>query len=342
MASGGSVVRISRMLGIGVPIACSLALVGATVLARADTSGLPSSGAAFPASSTASDEPGMSATSAAAAVTTKPKDSTAAGKRTLHYVSNVGSDRSEVAKLGFNLFDMGPDKAAIDALPRSQRALVWLGNLDNTNCTPGYSWSEFTAAVDRLAGDPKVFGYFLSDEPHPSVCPNAVAHVRQRADYIRAKDPSQRSFIVVLDSSRECGANVGCEYSALRPELSHIDLIGLDPFPCVLGGGCDLGKIDDRFHRAIVNGIPKSAIVPVFQTFGQTCNPPDNRHFAVPTEQQMRSILARFAALMPDPVFDFSFGWGSKGTACPALDRADGTNGVPDLQSVMREHNLAG
>jgi hypothetical protein len=83
----------------------------------------------------------------------------------LHYVSNTHGEWAAAARLGFNLVDFGPDKAAIDALPNGLRALVWLGNLDNTSCSsPGYTWEKFTAAVDRLAGDPKVFGYYLSDE----------------------------------------------------------------------------------------------------------------------------------------------------------------------------------
>src|SRR5690348_6109888 len=56
---------------------------------------------------------------------------------TLHYASNTHDDQKGAAKVGFNLFDLPPDKAAIDALGPGQLALVWLGNLDNTNCTPG-------------------------------------------------------------------------------------------------------------------------------------------------------------------------------------------------------------
>src|SRR5690348_13579862 len=135
---------------------------------------------------------------------------------TLHYVSNTHGDWPAAARLGYNLVDLGPDTKAIDALPAGLRALVWLGNLDNTSCTPGYSWDRFTAAVDRLAGNPKVFGYYLSDEPHPAVCPQAVAHLRQRADYVRARDPNQKSFIVVV-GAEQGGCVPTCEYRQLAP-----------------------------------------------------------------------------------------------------------------------------
>src|SRR5207248_6872983 len=154
--------------------------------------------AAAPATSGPAARP--AASTPATAATTAP--ATPAGP-TLHYVSNTHGQYATAARFGFNLVDIGPGKDAIDALPAGQRALVWVGNLDNTNCTPGYSWPQFTAAVDRLAGDPKVFGYYLSDEPHPRLCPDALAHVRQRADYIRGRDPAQKSFVVVLDTTKE-------------------------------------------------------------------------------------------------------------------------------------------
>jgi hypothetical protein len=256
---------------------------------------------------------------------------------TLHYISNTGPNVARVAGLGYNLFDLGPSKSVIDALGPGQQALVWLGNLDNTNCTPGYSWSEFTAAVRRLAHDPKVFGYYLSDEPHPSICPNAVSDIRQRADYIRAQDPQQKSFIVVLDAYRICGASTGCEYRQLNPRTTHVDLFGIDPFPCRVQGGCDMSKIDVDVQSAVEGGIPISQIVPVFQTFGQSCSA-RVAFYLEPSADELEQSLARWAGLVPHAAFDFTYTWRSAGPACPALDVSDGDS-HPDLQTVMRDHN---
>jgi len=180
-----------------------------------------------------------------------------------------------VTALGFDLLDTGASRASVDALAPGQRALIWLGNLGNADCAaPDYSWTQFTAAVDALAGHPKVFGYFLADEPHPKVCPNAAADIRRRADYIRAHDPSHVSFIVVLDGSNQCDGGYGCEFSALRPAQTHVDLIGLDPYPCNVdnaASGCAYRKIDNIVWRARACGIPASALVPVFQAFGRAC-----------------------------------------------------------------------
>lgn len=257
---------------------------------------------------------------------------------TLHYVSNLGSDYAAAARLGYNLFDLGPSKSQIDALGAGQRALVWLGNLDNTDCKPGYDWASFTAAVDALASNPKVYGYYISDEPHPRICPNAVRDIRARADYIHAHARSQKVFIVLLDAARECGAAMGCEYAAMRPSVSHVDLIGIDPFPCNLSF-CSPTRIDVQVHRAEAAGIPLSAIVPVFQVFGQTCTDRSNKFYALPSAGELRTMLGRWAALVPDPAFDFSYTWRSRGPACPGLDRATGSHGYADLQSVMQAHN---
>lgn len=260
------------------------------------------------------------------------------GQATLHYISNSGPNVRPVAALGYNLFDLGPTKQVIDSLGAGQYALVWLGNLDNTNCTPGYSWPEFTAAVRRLAGDPKVFGYYISDEPHPSVCPSAAHDIRARADYIHAHDPSQKVFMVVMDAARLCGSAMGCEYRAMRPSITHVDLFGIDPFPCHVGAPCLDSRITTEVQRAAAAGIPVSRMVPVFQAFGQDCSKQKTKYYDEPSAADMTRLLAQWAALVPSPAFDFTYTWRSEGPACPGLDAATG-GAHPDLQSVLRAHN---
>jgi hypothetical protein len=322
-------VRSRRTLCIATVVLCLLAGVGVVRWMHGPKTA--------PRASAASAVPSAPSTSRVAVAVRPPSadDHTAA---TLHYVSNLGADHAPAIRLGYDLFDMGPFRAQIDALTAGQRALVWLGNLDNTNCTPGYSWTRFTAAVDELASDNNVYGYYLSDEPHPRICPDAVKDVRARADYIHAHTASQRVFIVVMDAARECGTEMGCEYAAFRPSASHVDLIGIDPFPCS-PKWCTPGRIDQEVARAETAGIPATAIVPVFQVFGQTCADRRTPFYALPSVAELTDMLARWARLVPHPAFDFSYTWRSAGPACPGLDRANGANGYADLQSVIRNHN---
>jgi hypothetical protein len=254
---------------------------------------------------------------------------------TLHFITNVGPNVSAVARLGYDLFDTGPDPEEIAGLPAGTLALVWLGSLDNADCgSPSYTFAQFTAQVDRLTGNPRVFGYFLSDEPHPKVCPNAVSDIRQRADYIRSHDPTHVSFIVVLDGTNQCGGTYGCEFNAFQPANSHVDLVGLDPYPCnVDAAGCEYSKIDDTVSRARAHGIAASRIVPVFQAFGQSCA--SSNYYRQPTASELTTILAHWAAAVPHPAFDYTYSWAHQDSSCPTLiDSAA-------LQAVMRAHNLA-
>ena len=101
------------------------------------------------------------------------------------------ADRAKAATLGYNLFDVGPSASEINSLPPKSRALIWVGN---TTCGDfALSYGEFTAAVRRLAGNPRVYGWYLSDEPNTKECPGIVAEIRKRADYIKKHAPRQRS-----------------------------------------------------------------------------------------------------------------------------------------------------
>ena len=242
---------------------------------------------------------------------------------TLHFIANVGDQVSEVKALGFNLIDTGADPGTVDALPNGIRALVWLGSLDNHDCgNPGYTFPQFMAAVNRLVGNPKVFGYFLADEPHPKDCPGTASDLRERADYIHAHDPTHRSFVVVLDGSNQCGGTYGCEYSALAPAKTHVDLIGLDPYPCNTGNaatGCTYGNIDATVKRAESNGIPGQDIVPVFQVFGQSCA--NSAYYRLPKVNELRTMLKHWKALVPRPRFRLFVRLGAPGLRVPVVGR---------------------
>ena len=270
---------------------------------------------------------------------------------TLHYTTNIGSNQSLALSLGFNLFDVGGSQnnpsgvnTTVNNLPTGVKALVWVGNLDNTNCTPGFSYTQFTAQVDALKNNSRVFGYYLADEPHPSICPSAASDILARADYIKAHAPNQKSFILVLDGSNMCGANLGCEYAALAPANTHVDYIGIDPYPChyaadqVTPVPCDNNVITQRVTSAMANGIPLSAIVPTFQAFGQTGRTDGKSvYYRLPSSSELSNMLNVWAELVPNPAFDYSYTFGVQcSTSCPAPQAISNT---PDIQSVLFDHN---
>lgn len=273
-----------------------------------------------------------------------------AATKTLHYTANIGTAQTAAASLGFNLFDTGTNKQSIDALPAGVRAMVWVGNLDNapigSACpAPALTFAQFQAVVDNLKNDPKVFGYYLSDEPHPAVCPNAASDIMARADYIRANAPGQKSFIVVLDGSNVCSGNLGCEYEALKPANTHVDYIGLDPYPChyasdgVTAVPCDISAITSKAQLAISKGIPVSAIVPTFQTFGQAGRSDGKSvYYRLPTTTELTDMLNAWHDLVPNPVFDYSYSYGVQcsSSSCPAPQAIENE---PSIQTIIKAHN---
>src|SRR5262245_5291751 len=64
-------------------------------------------------------------------------------------------DYPRLRELGYDLVDVKPDDAAINALPPGVQALLWVGNFTCGDFE--LSDEEFTAAVGRLGRNPKVY-----------------------------------------------------------------------------------------------------------------------------------------------------------------------------------------
>jgi hypothetical protein len=280
----------------------------------------------------------------------------AQASKTLHYAVNVHGGTSAAAALGFNLFDIGGSTSdpaevnrTVDSLPPGAKGLVWVGNLDNappgSPCpAPRFSFAQFRAQVDALRSNPRVYGYYVADEPHPSVCPGAAADIKARADYIHAVAPGQKAFIVVLDGSAVCSPDLGCEYRALRPARTDVDLVGVDPYPCHFDGAgnavpCDDSMIAARVQAAIASGIPASAIVPVYQAFGQSGRKDGKSpYYRMPTADEVAAMLRLWSNLVPEPAFDYFYTFGVQCSAgsCPAPQAISNT---PAIQAVVALHN---
>jgi hypothetical protein len=226
-----------------------------------------------------------------------------------HFIANLGGSTAP-RKLGYNIFDTGPTKSIVDGLPRGVRAMVWLGQKCPTSAT-----RAFRATVRRLARDRKVFGYYLSDEPHIADCPSGPKALATRTAYIRkVSSGRQRSFIVLNQSSADWYAGHR-DYRSFRPAVTGVSLVGIDSYPCN-NGSCDYSKIHTK-SRWAKKYIKAKKLVPVYQAFGQenTSDP----YYSLPTARQERRILAAWAAEFPSPVMDLTYGWRHQSSANPTL-----------------------
>ena len=147
------------------------------------------------------------------------------------------SDGTVDRNYGYNLVDLGPDRAAIDALPAGERALVWIGNYSLSGCAFEMPDAGVRQALTGLARDPKVAGYYIADEADDALpaygghCPDVVAQIKQRSRLVHQLAPGAFTYEVVTEPGN---------FAAFAHAT---DVMGADPYPCLRGRPCDWGEI---------------------------------------------------------------------------------------------------
>ena len=244
----------------------------------------------------------------------------------LHYAAGVGATNGNGGGLGFNIVDISSVDEA-NALPAGIKGLVWIGTCNGADST-------FVSTMQPFVGNPNVYGFYLMDEPDPTgqwttLCP--VANLQAESDWVHANIPGTKTFIVLLN----LGSSASPDYTgSYNPANSGIDLYGVDPYPCRTDlNGCDYTMISAAVPAVTKVGIPVSAIVPVYQSFGGGGWTDDTGGaYLVPTPAQEAQIFATWAPLVPTPEFDYVYAWYSQ-NGDTAL------SGSPQLQPVFAAHN---
>jgi hypothetical protein len=256
----------------------------------------------------------------------------------LHMTVNLDGDYAGAASAGFNLADVGT-LFALRALPAGMKGVYWLGNGYNLKCSWRLSDRQISDTVLAIKDNPKFSGiYYISDEPHPAVCPEAPQRLAERSALIRSLDPRARTFVVVLNS-----ATGPTEFAQLKDSA---DYIGVDPYPCNFRNeltGCSYAALRERIDQALAAGIPSTRIVPVFQTFGQVCTSSRRKYspyYRMPTLVETEIMLGIWDEKVPvkDRPFDMAYSWAKQpAVACPTLQMADGSS-QPDLRSFYKSY----
>src|SRR5881392_239450 len=230
--------------------------------------------------------------------------------------------------MGFNVADVS-SVSELDALPNGVKGLVWLGLCNGAD-------SSFINAVQPFIGNPNLFGFYLMDEPDPtgqwaSLCP--AGKLMAESDWIHAHVPGAKTFIVMMNFDTSTAPTYMNTYN---PSNSHIDLYGLDPYPCrTETNGCDYSMINHAVTAAQAAGIPVGSMVPVYQAFGGGGWSDDGGgQYTLPTASQEQQIMSTWAPLVPNPVFDYAYAWGTQNS-----DQA--LEGSTALQTVFEAHNTA-
>jgi hypothetical protein len=90
----------------------------------------------------------------------------------------------------------------------------------------------------------------------------------------------------------------------------------------------------DKFVRAAeASGIPRSRMVPSYQTFGGgKWRDGNGGIYILPTAEQLREIMDRWRRAVPAPAFDMAYSWGSQ-NGDVALEN------TPELQRALAVQN---
>ena len=250
---------------------------------------------------------------------------------TLHYASGDNLDAAgnfTPAQAGFNLADVS-SVGQLNELPAGVKGLVWLDQGEGVT-------QSFIDAVTPYIGNPKVYGFFLTDEPDPTGQWNTLvtaADLKAESDWIHANVPGAKTFITMMNMGSSENPSFANTYT---PENTHIDLFGIDPYPVRSESSTvDYNMIDRTVAAAVASGIPVDKIVPVFQTFGGGNWADDSGgSYVMPTAAQEQQMLAHWAALVPNPAFDYAYAWGSQ-NGDTALESSQ------ELQNVFLQHNTS-
>jgi hypothetical protein len=226
---------------------------------------------------------------------------------------------------GFNLADVSSAEA-LDSLPGDVMGLMWVGLCDGAD-------PRFRALVESVIDHPKLFGFYLMDDPDPSgrwrqPCP--AENLRAESDWIHARRAGIVTFIALMN----IGTSAAPAFDAsLGPENSHADLFGIAPYPCRRDWReCDFTMIDRFVEAGRRIGISDAAVVPTYQAFGGGEWRSEGGGYRLPDAGELRRILELWREKIPHPAFDYAYSWGTQKS-----DKALATS-IP-LLDVFRRHN---
>jgi hypothetical protein len=101
------------------------------------------------------------------------------------------------------------------------KGVYWLGNGYKFNCSWRLSDRQITDTVMAIKDNPKFSGiYYIAEEPHPALCPDAPQRLAERTALIHSLDPRGRTFVVVLNNSA-----APTEFAQMKDAADYIGVI---------------------------------------------------------------------------------------------------------------------
>ncbi len=196
---------------------------------------------------TSTTTPPTTTTSSSTTTTTTPTASGGMAVRACLGRDSSATQYDRIVGTGFTALDRGAYRDYLDGLPAGVKALVWLGDYDNTTCTWEKSDDWIRTHVEAIAGHPAIAAYYIADEPHLWDCPLAAVHLKARSDLVKSLDPAHPTMAVIEPHWPE---------NPYTPYVGTVDIIGVDRYPCSYVSGCVFSKIDDTLALLDQAGVP--------------------------------------------------------------------------------------
>jgi hypothetical protein len=231
-----------------------------------------------------------------------------------HFATGVPAAEKDVwapQELGFDLADVS-STSKLNGMPTGVDGLVYLGLKSGVD-------QEFKDRVERWIGHPRIWGFYIVDEPHKV----PVEGIRAQSDYLRERFPNAIMYAKLTNQT----ATDRPSWGPYDLESTGCDLLGIGGYSVRsrFPGGYDRGLIERYVTTAVRDGIPIEKISPYMQTFGGVADWP------LPTREQMDEMFADWRRLVPNPVFDTCYAWNIQPTW--------GTQGLSNNQ-MMRDATL--
>ncbi len=163
-------------------------------------------------------------------------------------------DQGSMRGYGYNLIDVSTVDEA-NAVPSGTRAQVWLYDYDNKTCGWEKDDAYVRSIVSPLAHDPKVAGFYFSNEPDPFACPNAPKQHRERNALIKSLAPDKYTIIGIDANWREHFDRYG------KMWVGTADYLNYNPYICYKRdpSNCDFQWLDHVL--AVAQSLPQPYFV---------------------------------------------------------------------------------
>lgn len=197
---------------------------------------------------------------------------------------------------GFDLADVS-SRTKLNNMPDDVMGVVYLG-MTSLN-------QQFKDRIDEWKTNPKVYAYYIVDEPVPVQIGNhtpivPIATIKAMSDYIHQTHPGAKTFV-------KCTNEAGTDKPkwSYTPENTGLDLIGVGGYAVRsrFPGNYDAGLIERYVEAAVRDGIPLDKMVPCYQCFGGVADWP------LPTKEQMDGMFASWRRAIPNPPMDYAYRW---------------------------------